>query len=99
MTIKEELKLWEERANDEFGQVLKKICKATMDYLPSWEYMGIEYNMLSEYITGYSLDGDRKYTASAIHNVLYNYDILGNHRNIKKLVKEMLKLANIENYK
>ena len=93
MTIKEEMKLWEERANDEFGQVLKKIHKATIDYLPSWEYMGIEYNMLSEYITGYSLDGDRKYTASAIHNVLYNYDILSNHKNIKKLVETLFELS------
>ena len=93
MTIKEEMLLWETRSNDEFGQVLKKIRKATMDYLSSWEYMGIEYNMLSEYITGYSLDGDRKYTASAIHNVLYNYDILSNHKNIKKLVETLFELS------
>ena len=95
MNIDEEMKLWEERANDEFGQILKKIAKATKDYLYSWEEMGIEYNVLSEYITGYALDGNRKYTAKAIYNVLYNYDILGNHRNVKKLVKEMEKLANI----
>ena len=49
--------------------------------------------MLSEYITGYSLDGDRKYTASAIHNVLYNYDILSNHKNIKKLVETLFELS------
>lgn len=93
MNIEDEMLLWETRSNDEFGQVLKKICKATIDYLPSWEYMGIEYNMLSEYITGYSLDGDRKYTASAIHNVLYNYDILSNHKNIKKLVETLFELS------
>ena len=93
MTIEKEMQIWEERANDEFGQVLKKIHKVTIDYLPSWEYMGIEYNMLSEYITGYSLDGDRKYTASAIHNVLYNYDILSNHKNIKKLVETLFELS------
>ena len=99
MTIKEEMKLWEERANDEFGTILKKIQKATKDYLYSWEEMGIEYNSLSYPITSYSLDGNRKYIAKQIYLVLYNYDILGNHRNIKKLVKEMLKLANLENYK
>lgn len=93
MNIEDEMLLWETRSNDEFGQVLKKIRKATIDYLPSWEYMGIEYNMISEYITGYSLDGDRKYTASVIHNVLYNYDILSNHKNIKKLVETLFELS------
>ena len=49
MNLDEEMKLWEERANDVFGQILKKIAKATKDYLYSWEEMGIEYNVLSEY--------------------------------------------------
>ena len=95
MNLDEEMKLWEERANDEFGQILKKIKQVTKDYLYSWEEMGIESNVLSEYITGYALDGNRKYTAKAIYNILYNHDILGNHRNIKKLVNEMMKLADI----
>lgn len=94
MNLDEEMKLWEERANDEFGQILKKIAKATKDYLYSWEEMGIEYNVLSEYITAYALDGNRKYTAVAIYNILYNYDILGNHKNVKKLVNQLTKLAN-----
>ena len=29
MTLDEEMKLWEERSNDEFGQILTKIKKAT----------------------------------------------------------------------
>jgi len=95
MNLDEEMKLWEERANDEFGQILKKIKQVTKDYLYSWEEMGIESNVLSEYITAYALDGNRKYTAKAIYNILYNYDILGNHRNVKKLVNEMMKLADI----
>ena len=95
MNLDEEMKLWEERANDEFGQILTKIKKATKDYLYSWTEMGIESNALSEYITSYSLDGNRKYTAKAIYNVLYTHDILGNHRNVKKLVNEMMKLADI----
>lgn len=94
MTLDEEMKLWEERSNDEFGQILTKIKKATKDYLYSWTEMGIEYNALSEYITGYALDGNRKYTAKSIYNILYNYDILGNHKNVKKLVDQLTKLAN-----
>ena len=42
MTIEKEMQIWEERANDEFGTILKKIQKATKDYLYSWEEMGIE---------------------------------------------------------
>ena len=48
MNLDEEMKLWKERANDEFGKVLKKIKKATKDYLYSWEECGIEYNVLSD---------------------------------------------------
>ena len=74
---------------------LKKINEATKDLLYSWEEMGIEMNPLSEYITGYSLDGNRKYTAKYIKNILENYDILGNHRNIKNLVDKMINLSEI----
>ena len=94
MTLDEEMKLWEERANDEFGKILTKIKKATKDYLYSWNEMGIEYNVLSEPITLYSLDGNRSYTANVIKNILINYDILGNHKNVKKLVDQLTKLAN-----
>ena len=94
MNLDEEMKLWEERANDEFGQILKKIAKATKDYLYSWEEMGIEYNVLSEYITGYALDGNRKYTAKAIYNVLYNYDILNNDSAVKSLVNKLMEISN-----
>lgn len=94
MNLDEEMKLWEERANDEFGQILRKIAKATIDYLYSWKEMGIEYNVLSAYISSYALDGNRKFAAEHIYNVLENYDILGNHRNVKRLVNEMMDLAN-----
>ena len=92
MTLDEEMKLWETRANDEFGQILKKIQKATKNYLYSWEEMGIEYNILSEYVTSYSLDGNRKWTAIHIKAVLENYDILSNHHNVKTLVNKLFKL-------
>lgn len=92
MTLDEEMKLWEERANDEFGQILKKIKKSTKDYLYSWEEFGIEYNSISEYIMAYSLDGDRRWTATHIKAVLEDYDIIPNHKNVQKLVNELFKL-------
>jgi len=93
ITLDEEMKLWEERANDEFGQILTKIKKATKDYLYSWNEMGIEYNELSEPITAYALDGNRFHTATRIKNILSEIDLLGNHRNIKKLVDDLFKLC------
>lgn len=92
MALDKEMKLWETRANDEFGKILKKIQKATKDYLYSWEEMGIEYNPLSEYITAYSLDGDRRWTATHIKAVLEDYDIIPNYKNVQKLINELFKL-------
>ena len=94
MTLDEEMKLWEDRANDEFGQILKQIQVATMDLLYSWNEMSIEYNALSEYVTRYSLDGNRKYTAKCVYTILKNYDILDNYTNVKKLVNKLMKIAN-----
>jgi len=90
--LDKEMKLWKERANDDFGTILKKINEATKDLLYSWEEMGIEMNPLSEYITGYSLDGNRKWTAIHIKAILENYDILGNHTNIKRMVNKLFTL-------
>lgn len=92
MTLDEEMKLWEERANDEFGTILNQIKEATKDYLYSWEEFGIEYNSISEYITAYSLDGDRRWTATHIKAVLEDYDIIPNHRNVKIMVNKLFKL-------
>ena len=92
MTLDEEMKLWEERANDEFGTILNQIKEATKGYLYTWEDMGIEYNILSEYITTYALYGTREYVAQNIKNILKEYDILGNHKNVARLVNKLFKL-------
>lgn len=93
MSLDKEMKLWEDRANDEFGKLLNKIKEATKDYLYSWEEFGIEHNILSTYITGYSLDGDRKYTATHVMDILINYDIYNNYPNVKRLVNKLVKIA------
>ena len=58
----------------------------------SWEEFGIEYNSISEYITAYSLDGDRRWTATHIKAVLEDYDIIPNYKNVQKLINELFKL-------
>ena len=45
--------------------------------------------------TGTTYEENAVLKAEAIYNILYNYDILGNHKNVKKLVNEMMKLADI----
>ena len=49
-----------------------------------WEILGIDPNQY-----------DPNTISDSSYNILYNYDILGNHRNIKRLVTEMEKLADI----
>ena len=93
-SLDEEMELWEARANDEFGQILKVIEMACADYFYAEpdEY-GILTTPLSHYITAYSLDGNRKYTAKAIYSILENYDILEDDGAIVALANKMKRLA------
>ena len=94
MNIEQEMKLWEERSNDKFGQILKNIKELTNDYFVAEED---EYGMIStpidDYIAAYAVYGNRKRTAHSIHGILYNYDILGNYPEIENMVNELLKLS------
>lgn len=93
MTLDEEMAMWEARANDEFGTILKVINEACADYFYAEpdEY-GILTTPLSHYITAYSLDGNRKYTAKCIYSILENYDVLEDGA-IKALANKMNRLA------
>ena len=95
MNIDEEMKIWEERSNDEFGKILKAIKELTKDYFYSEEdENGIKFTPISNYIAEYSLDGNRKVTYARIHNILENWDILGNNEGVDSLVKELNEIAN-----
>ena len=93
MTLDEEMAMWEARANDEFGTILKVINEACADYFYAEpdEY-GILTTPLSHYITAYALDGNREYTAKAIYSILENYDILEDGA-IIALANKMKRLA------
>ena len=93
MTLDEEMAMWEARANDEFGTILKVINEACADYFYAEpdEY-GILTTPLSHYITAYALDGNREYTAKAIYSILENYDILEDGA-IVALTNKMKRLA------
>jgi len=90
MNIDNEMKIWEERSNDDFGKILQAIKEATKDYffVEEDEY-GNYVTPISDYIVEYSLDGNRKYTASVIKNILENWDILGNDEGVDSLMVEL----------
>jgi len=94
MTLDEEMKLWEERSNDEFGKVLHAIKELTKDYFVAEEdEFGINSIPLDIYIAQYSVFGRRKSIALNIRDLLENYDILGNDEGVDNLVKELEDLA------
>lgn len=91
LTIDEEMKVWEERANDEFGQTLNEINKKAFgEWFNEDDEEGIISTPISHYITAYALDGDRKYTARMVLSVIEEYDMM---EDINGLADKLNKLA------
>ena len=89
--LDEEMALWEARANDEFGKTLKEINeKAFNEWFTEDDENGISSTPISHHITAYALDGNRKHTANVIRNIIEDYDMM---EDVKELVKKMMKLA------
>ena len=93
MNIEQEMKIWEERSNDEFGNLLKSVIKLTNDYFSS-DIDGDEIfkNPIQHYSTLYAVDGNRKYILNSIKGILYNYDIIGNDKGVDSLIKQLYEL-------
>ena len=89
--LDEEMALWEARANDEFGKTLNEINrKAFADWFNDEDEDGIISTPISHYITAYSLDGNRKYTARAVLAIIEDYDMM---EDVKTLAKKLNQLA------
>lgn len=94
MSLDDEMKLWEDRSNDEFGKVLQAIKELTKDYFVAEEdEFGINNMPLDVYIAQYSVFGRRKSIALNVRDLLENYDILGNDEGVDNLVKELEELT------
>lgn len=95
LSLEDEMKIWQERANDEFCQILKKIERIFIDMFGEHESeYGIKYSALSDIISYYVGNGNRKYTANNIYRTLENYDMLNNgDKKLDALVSKMMNLA------
>lgn len=94
MNIDQEMKLWEKRSNDEFGTILKQIKEACADYFVAEEdENGILSTPIDDYIAAYAVYGNRKRISTSVRGILFNYDILGNHKDIEDLVIKLYKLC------
>ena len=98
--LDEDMKLWDERANDEFGQVLYEIEKYAIDLFGTtkdYEVPELEQSIISKYITTYALTGDKNYVARRIYGTLENFDMIDNmdDPHFMELVNEMMELAGL----
>ena len=77
MTLEEEMKLWEERANDKVSKLIDFAYKETKDIIYSYtDEFGIEHNPIKSISAMYALDGNAKYSIRELKNILHNYDVI-----------------------
>ena len=76
MTLEEEMKLWEERENDEVGKLINLAYNETKDIIYSYtDEFVIEHNPIKSVLAMYELDGNTKCSIRELKNILHNYDI------------------------
>ena len=76
MKLVEEIKLWEERANDTTGKLLDFAYKETKDIIYSYiDEFGIEHNPIKSVLAMYELDGNVKRSITELKNILDSYGI------------------------
>lgn len=92
-SLDDEMLLWKERSDSEFGKTLSELNKLVGEMYSDEDEYGLPNTPISHYVTAYALDGDMKYTAKVITDILRNYDMLGQGDEIDGLVKKMNFLA------
>lgn len=91
LTLDEEMAMWEARAKDEFSQTLKAINKkAFSEWFNEEDEYGMPTTPLSCHITAYALDGNRKHTAKVIAQIVDEYDVT---EDVRELIDKMNKLV------
>lgn len=96
MTLEEEMKLWEERENDEVGKLINLAYNETKDIVYSHtDDLGIEHNPIKSVLDVYVIDGNAKCSIRNLKNILYFYDICNfddvKYSNNVELAKKIVK--------
>lgn len=94
-SLDDEMLIWKKRSESEFGKTISQLNKLVGEMYYDEDEYGLPSTPISHYVTAYSLDGDMKYTAKIITDILTNYDMLGQGDKIDFLVKKMNKLSQI----
>ena len=94
--LDDEMAMWEQRSNDEFGQVIKQIENYFKEYVGETqsEYEGIKETPITWVVASYGLDGNKRSVANKIYNTVVDYDLYGNgDSEFDALVDKMTQLA------
>ena len=96
MTIEEEMKLWNERANDKVGKLINFAYNETKDIIYSHtDDLGIEHNPIKSVLDVYAIDGNAKCSLKNLKNILHFYDICNfddvEYSNNVELAKKIVK--------
>ena len=96
MTLEEEMKLWEERENDEVGKLINFAYNEIKDIIYSYiDEFGIEHNSIKSVLDVYAIDGNAKCSIRNLKNILYFYDVCNfndvEHSNNVELAKKIVK--------
>ena len=93
--LDKEMAIWQERSNSEFGKIIKQLDDIMKEMFSEEGEYGWEVSPISNIVTEYSLDGNKKVTAKSIYRVLENYDML-QEPEVNNLVKRMFNLVNTD---
>jgi len=94
--LDDEMAMWKQRSNDEFGQVIQQIENYFKEYVGETqsEYEGIKETPITWVVASYGLDGNKRSVANKIYNAVVDYDLYGNGDDeFDALVNKMTQLA------
>ena len=95
-SIEDEMKEWEERFKQPFGQALKALQWTINDeglYNPEkTEYGFYTFTPFDQYVTAYALDGNKEFTFNKIKVICDDWDFTTNS-NVKKALEKLEKLS------
>lgn len=95
--LEAEMEVWDQRMKDDFGTALKELQWIIINlgiYDTHKNEYGLNvYTPFDNYITGYALDGNRKYTYKHIYDICCDCDYTHNYKKIEKQLKKLEKLS------